>query len=106
MPPRHLCQKHLLAEYREPHGLLNILTKHKGKGGYFRHPKTLRWAAGKQKAPCNRHEASVKKFSRKGYNTTLRWIKSLPQALETQNVFINSIAKQKAILKRSLANVY
>jgi len=41
--PKHLCRKHLLAEHRELHGLWNILTKHKGAGGYSHHPETLRW---------------------------------------------------------------
>lgn len=35
--PKYLCRKHLLAEHRELHGLWNILTKHKAKGGYSRH---------------------------------------------------------------------
>jgi hypothetical protein len=53
--PQYLCRKHLLAEHRELHGLWNILTKHKGKGGYSHHPETLRWF-GKQKALYYRHE--------------------------------------------------
>lgn len=36
--PKHLCRKYLIAEHREFHGLWNILSKHKGKGGYSRHP--------------------------------------------------------------------
>ena len=65
--PKHLCRKHLLAEHRELHGLWNILTKHKGRGGYSRHPETLRWV-GKLKALCLRHEApySFRQEARQG----------------------------------------
>ncbi|MEI6479884.1 MAG: pyrimidine dimer DNA glycosylase/endonuclease V [bacterium] len=97
--PKHLCRKHLLAEHRELHGLWNILTKHKGKGGYSRHPETLRWV-GKQKALYNRHEALVKEFSRREYQHHTPLNKIFATGSGSQSVFINTIAEQKVILKQ------
>lgn len=96
--PKYLCRKHLLAEHRELHGLWNILVKHKGVGGYSRHPETLRWV-GKQKALYLRHEELVKEFSCRGYNHQTPLDKSSAIGLDTQNVFINSIKEQKLLLK-------
>ncbi len=97
--PKHLCRKHLLAEHRELHGLWNILTKHKGKGGYSRHPETLRWV-GKQKALYNRHEALVKEFSRREYQHHTPINKRFATGSGSQSAFINTIAEQKVILKQ------
>jgi len=97
--PKHLCRKHLLAEHRELHGLWNILTKHKGKGGYSRHPETLRWA-GKQKALYLRHEALVKEFSRRGYGHNTPLDKCFATGSGSQRVFINTINEQRVILKQ------
>ena len=96
--PKHLCRKHLLAEHRELHGLWNILTKHGGKGGYSRHPETLRWV-GKQKALFERHEALVKEFLRRGYRHYSPLDKKLATGRGGQKVFINTIAEQKIILR-------
>ena len=96
--PKHLCRKHLLAEHRELHGLWNILTKHKGKGGYSRHPETLRWV-GKQKALYERHEALVREFERHGYKHRTPLDKRLARGLGGQKVFINTVAEQKIILR-------
>jgi len=65
--PHRLCRKHLLAEHRELHGLWNILTVHGLKGGYSRHPETLRWI-GKTLALYVRHELLVREFARRGYS--------------------------------------
>jgi hypothetical protein len=97
--PKHLCRKHLLAEHRELHGLWNILTKHKGKGGYSHHPETLRWV-GKQKALYNRHEALVKEFSARGYNHHTPLDKRLAIGSASQRIFINTVGEQKVILKQ------
>ena len=97
--PKHLCRKHLLAEHRELHGLWNILTKHKGKGGYSRHPETLRWV-GKQKALYLRHEALVKEFSRRGYRHYTPLDKKFAIGTGSQRVFINTASEQKMILKQ------
>lgn len=96
--PKHLCRKHLLAEHRELHGLWNILTKHKGKGGYSRHPETLRWV-GKTRALYNRHQALVAEFARRGYNHKTPLDKNLAKGPTGQKTFINTVAEQKKILK-------
>lgn len=96
--PKYLCRKHLLAEHRELHGLWNILTKHGGQGGYSRHPETLRWV-GKTKALYNRHEALVTEFSKRGYNHFSPLDKTLATGSNKQDVFINTLAEQKIILK-------
>ena len=95
--PKHLCRKHLLAEHRELHGLWNILTKHKGKGGYSSHPETLRWV-GKQKALYNRHELLVKIFNSRGYQHHTPLHKSWAIGRDKQNKFINSLNEQKILL--------
>jgi len=97
--PKYLCRKHLLAEHRELHGLWNILTKYKGKGGYSHHPETLRWF-GKQKALYVRHEKLIKEFSRRGYSHYSPLNKELAVGSTNQNVFINTISEQKEILNR------
>lgn len=96
--PKHLCRKHLLAEHRELHGLWNILTKHKGKGGYSRHPETLRWG-GKQKALYMRHEALVKEFARRGYRHLTPLNKQYAIGSGSQRQFIDTVKQQKVILK-------
>ena len=96
--PKYLCRKHLLAEHRELHGLWNILTKHKGKGGYSRHPETLRWV-GKQKALYLRHEALIKEFFHRGYKHHTPLDKRQAIGLEAQFIFINNTKEQKIILK-------
>ena len=97
--PRHLCRRHLLAEHRELHGLWNILTKHKGRGGYSHHPETLRWV-GKQKALYLRHEELVEEFARRGYKHYTPLNKKLAIGLGSQQIFINTIREQKIILKK------
>jgi hypothetical protein len=97
--PKHLCRKHLLAEHRELHGLWNILTKHGGKGGYSRHPETLRWV-GKQKALYLRHEELVKEFNHRGYNHKTPLDKKFATGNESQKLFLDTIGKQKEILKQ------
>ena len=97
--PKYLCRKHLLAEHRELHGLWNILTKHKGGGGYSRHPETLRWV-GKQKALYFRHKELVKEFFRRGYLHHSQLDQKLAIGSGNQNVFINTILEQKEILNK------
>lgn len=88
-----------MAEHRELHGLWNILTKHKGKGGYSHHPETLRWV-GKQKSLYYRHEELVKEFVRRGYMHHTPLDKKLATGSGSQKIFINTIAEQKVILKK------
>lgn len=97
--PKHLCRKYLIAEHREFHGLWNILSKHKGKGGYSRHPETLRWV-GKQKDLYNRQEALVKEFSKRGYLHYTPLDRRFATGSGDQTTFINTMAEQKVILKK------
>ncbi len=96
--PKYLCRKHLLAEHRELHGLWNILTKHEGRGGYSRHPETLRWA-GKTKALYKRHKMLTEEFARRGYEHRSPLEEKLAKGLISQKAFINTLQEQKTILK-------
>jgi hypothetical protein len=97
--PKHLCRKHLLAEHRELHGLWNILTKHKGKGGYSRHPETLRWV-GKQKALYARHEALAREFVLRGFQHQTPLDRRSATGLGNQRAFVNTVREQKNILRK------
>lgn len=95
--PALLCRKHLLAEHRELHGLWNILTKHGAKGGYSKHPETLRWI-GKEKALYLRHELLVEEFRKRGYVHKTPLESQLAVGSETQDVFVDSLSEQIALL--------
>lgn len=97
--PKHLCRKHLLGEHRELHGLWNILTKHKGRGGYSRHPETLRWV-GKTRALYERHNSLVREFYHRGYKHHSPLDKKLARGQNGQKVFINTVREQKTILRK------
>ncbi|MFA5000197.1 MAG: pyrimidine dimer DNA glycosylase/endonuclease V [Patescibacteria group bacterium] len=99
LDPKYLCRQHLLAEHRELHGLWNILTIHQGRGGYSRHPETLRWV-GKTRALYERHEALVKEFARRGYKHHSPLDKRLAKGQSRQTAYLNTIAEQKVILKK------
>jgi hypothetical protein len=99
--PKHLCRKHLLAEHRELHGLWNILIKHGCKGGYSRHPETLRWVE-KTKALYERHGALIAEFIQRGYKHHSPLNKKLAKGSSDQRVFINTVKEQKEILKKKL----
>jgi len=96
--PKKLCRKHLLAEHRELHGLWNILTKHNARGGYSRHPETLRWV-GKKRALYLRHQALVREFEKRGYRHKTFLEKKLATGEKTQISFINTLSEQEEILK-------
>lgn len=96
--PKYLCRKHLLAEHCELHGLWNILNIHKGKGGYSKHPETLRWK-GKRKALYQRHEYLVKEFLRRGYKHHSSLNKKYAIGKGRQKIFLNTIKEQKRILR-------
>lgn len=95
--PKHLCRKHLLGEHRELHGLWNILTKHKGKGGYAHHPETKRWV-GKNKALYLRHEKLVQEMTRRGYEHRSPLNKKWATGSGSQRVFIDSVPNQRVLL--------
>ncbi len=98
LDPKYLCQKHLVAEHRELHGLWNILTKHGAKGGYSHHPETIRWI-GKTRALYNRHEELIKEFTKRGYNHYTPLNEKLAKGQKKQVTFINTITEQKILLK-------
>jgi hypothetical protein len=95
--PVFLCRKHLLAEHRELHGLWNILTKHGGKGGYSRHPETLRWV-GKERALYLRHEALIEEFNRRGFSHHTPLDERLAIGSPIQDVFIQTKEEQMELL--------
>lgn len=96
--PEQLCRKHLLGEHRELHGLWNILTKHKGVGGYARHPETLRWA-GKLNALKNRHDQLVNEMIKRGYQHQSPLVGKFAKDEGKQSIFINTLDEQKKLLK-------
>ncbi len=97
--PSVLCRRHLLSEHRELHGLWNILTKHKGKGGYSKHPETLRWI-GKEKALYLRHEAQVREFIERGYKHHTPLEEEYIKGSKIQTFFINTIDEQIILLRK------
>lgn len=97
VPVNKLCRQHLLGEHRELHGLWNILTKHGGSGGYSHHPETKRWV-GKEAALYNRHESLVEEMGKRGYNHNSPLDKKLAKGSDTQDKFIDTIARQKELL--------
>lgn len=95
--PKLLCQKHLIAEHRELHGLWNILTKHKGQGGYSHHPETLRWV-GKLKALYLRHAALITEMQKRGYEHHSPLEKKLAVGKAKQEKFLDDLKKQFEML--------
>ncbi|ACD83701.1 pyrimidine dimer DNA glycosylase/endonuclease V [Candidatus Methylacidiphilum infernorum] len=95
--PQKLCNKHLLGEHRELHALWTILVQ--SKKGYANHPETKRWR-GKLKALFLRHEQLVKEMVRRGYKHKSPLDQNLALGSGIQDQFVDSIEKQKEILKR------
>ena len=95
--PNLLCRQHLLGEHRELHGLWNILTVHGGSGGYSRHPETLRWL-GKTRALFERHELLVAEMVHRGYRHRSPLDDRQLTGDSTQEVLIDSVARQLVIL--------
>jgi hypothetical protein len=96
VPVGELCRAHLLGEHRELHGLWNILTL--GKKGYSLHPETRRWE-GKLRALYLRHEALVWEMQRRGYRHASGLNEGLATGNAIQDVFVNTIEEQRAILR-------
>jgi len=94
--PKYLCPKHLVAAHHELHAIWNILTKN--KKGYRQHPETQRWV-GKLKALYQRHEKLVQELQRRGYQHRSPLNKKLARGRAKQNVLLDSLKKQKEILK-------
>ncbi|MBU1014102.1 MAG: pyrimidine dimer DNA glycosylase/endonuclease V [Bacteroidetes bacterium] len=95
--PKQLCRKHLFGEHREIHGLWSILIKHKGVGGYARHPETLRWI-GKQGTSNHRHDLLVNEMISRGYQHQSPLIGKIAKDEGKQSIFINNINEQKELL--------
>ena len=101
IPTRELCNKHLLGEHRELHAIWNIITEN--KKGYSNHPETKRWK-GKLKALYKRHEEQIKEIKKRGFKhkSPLDIKKALGK--EKQDYYLDSIDKQKQILKKKKCN--
>jgi hypothetical protein len=95
--PRRLCRQHLLGEHRELHGLWNILVVHNAKGGYSRHPETLRWV-GKTRALFERHEELVAEMERRGYQHRSPLDGTMAAGTRLQDVYIDSREDQERLL--------
>ncbi|MFA7253303.1 MAG: pyrimidine dimer DNA glycosylase/endonuclease V [Patescibacteria group bacterium] len=93
---KNLCDNHLLGEHRELHAIWNILTL--GKRGYVNHPETKRWI-GKLRALYCRHEDEVREIERRGWHHHSDLDEKLASGNAIQDVFIDSIEKQKELLK-------
>jgi hypothetical protein len=101
--PVCLCQNHLLGEHREIHAIWSILTQ--GKTGYSKHPETKRWE-GKLGALYRRHEENVAEMKRRGFNHNSPLDSALATGGKTQDIFVDSIQKQKKILKNKGCNCH
>ncbi|MBN1913854.1 MAG: pyrimidine dimer DNA glycosylase [Candidatus Omnitrophica bacterium] len=97
IPPKCLCRNHLLGEHRELHAIWSILTKN--KKGYSRHPETLRWK-NKLGALYLRHKKLIEEMERRGYCHKSDLDGRLARGSCRQNVFVDTPAKQKEILRK------
>jgi hypothetical protein len=93
--PARLCRSHLLGEHRELHGLWNILSR--DLRGYRMHPETRRWE-GRLAALFARHEALVAEMLHRGYRHASPLDVRLASGLPTQDLFVDSPARQLEIL--------
>ncbi len=105
IPPQDLCRQHLLGEHRELHGLWNILTLHKGKGGYAQHPETLRWI-GKLKALFIRHEMLVAEITKRGYTHNSPLAKELATGSDIQDKLLQTLKEQEELLRNKPCECY
>ncbi|MDD4606849.1 MAG: pyrimidine dimer DNA glycosylase/endonuclease V [Patescibacteria group bacterium] len=94
--PKKLCRQHLLGEHRELHAIWSIINNK--KIGYSQHPETKRWE-GKLKALYLRHAELVKEIENRGYKHYSFLDKKLAKGKSIQDKKIDSLTKQKNILK-------
>lgn len=99
--PEKLCRNHLLGEHRELHALWSIIVNN--KKGYSKHPETLRWK-GKLKALYNRHDLLVSEMQKRGYNHNSPLDKTFATGKNVQDIFVDSIEKQRTLLKNKKCN--
>ena len=97
LPPAILCNKHLIAEHSELHGVWNTITLN--KKGYANHPETMRWR-GKLKALYVRHEEIVEEIIQRGFKHKSPLPKELATGLEFQDEYVDSIEEQINILRK------
>lgn len=100
--PSKLCDKHLLGEHRELHGLFNILAL--DKQGYRQHPETQRWQ-GKLFALAKRHDQLVEEFKARGWSSGFNHKTPIDHSLipsdhsDQQDELLVTIQEQFVILK-------
>jgi hypothetical protein len=97
LEPALLCDRHLLGEHRELHGIWSILTT--GKRGYSRHPETLRWR-GRLAALYARHEAQVAEMARRGFRHASPLDPRLATGEAVQTELVDSVEAQRERLAR------
>lgn len=93
--PDKLCDKHLLGEHRELHGLWNILTQ--GKKGYANHPETRRWR-GKLRALYLRHWKLAKEMKKRHFNHNSPLDPNLATGKSRQTEYVDAPGRQRQIL--------
>jgi hypothetical protein len=96
IPPEKLCQSHLLGEHSEQHAIWSVLTQN--KKGFSHHPETIRWK-GKLRALYLRHQEVVKEMRKRGMKHNSPMDKSLAKGFDYQDEYVDSIDRQKKILK-------
>jgi hypothetical protein len=96
-PPKLLCRNHLLGEHAETHAIWSIITRQ--KRGFSHHPEVGRWR-GKLRALYSRHEQQVKELEKRGYQHQSPLNINLARGKAKQKELIDSLKKQKGILKR------
>lgn len=94
--PEYLCRNHLLGEHRELHAIWSVLVN--GKKGYSFHPETKRWK-GKLAALYFRHQLLVKELEKRGYSHSSPLDEKLAKGKRIQELYINSLEEQRAILR-------
>lgn len=97
LSPEKMCRNHLLGEHRELHALWSILVKK--KRGFRNHPETLRWR-GKLKALYQRHKLLAQEMKKRGYQHKSVLDKREACGQAHQNDYVDSLSKQKEILKK------
>lgn len=95
LSPDLLCRAHLLGEHNELHCIWNTITQN--RKAWSNHPETNRWR-GKLKALYNRHTILADEMIRRGYNHQSPLDVSLAIGPGVQDVMIDTIDEQKAIL--------
>jgi len=96
IPLEKLCRHHLLSEHSEQHAIWSILTRN--KKGFSHHLETIRWK-GKLQALYLRHQGVVKEMLRRGMKHNSPMNKLLATGLDYQDEYVDSINRQKKILK-------